>query len=75
MNTLSGNLTNNILALAIEKASEAISLEVNLNVRDGIYSEEDGSRIIMGAAMFLVALGDLLKEKGTKIDNPFWDLN
>lgn len=60
---------------AVRTASELLFLEVRANVRDGVYSEEEGTRIIMGAATFLVMLGDALGEEGKKIDNPFLDLH
>ena len=60
---------------AVKVASENLFREVKSNVVDGVYSEEEGSRMIMGAALFLIRLGDALGEEGNKIDNPFLDLH
>lgn len=68
-------MTEAQLGKAVQVASDALFKEVKVNVRDGIYSEEEGSRIIMGAALFLVMLGDAFGGDPTKIDNPFWELN
>lgn len=58
---------------AIKESSERLFQEVKANVVDGVYSEEEGSRIIMGAAMFLVMLGDALGSDADKVSNPFLD--
>jgi len=60
---------------AISEASEKLFGEVRSNVAAGVYSEEEGSRIIMGAAMFLIRLGDALGEADGKLKNPFLDLH
>ena len=60
---------------AIKDSSERLFREVKSNVVDGVYSEEEGSRIIMGAALLLVMLGDALGEDADKISNPFLDVH
>jgi len=61
--------------VAIQISSERLFSEVREAVVAGVYSEDEGSRMIMGAATFLIMLGDALAEEGHKIKNPLLELN